>query len=245
MSNCAGTSSTDDIKEYFCDFSGLSEFAQNYLIDSLKLWAVSGLLHIVCMKHNRASIAEQPDDNEGSPSLVTVSRSEFNSSAALYAQFGPLGVFNQKSSDEVEVRLNLPVAHRFAHQLRAELTGDHWNDVMQLYHRRLSRCAQLHEHIPPNSKQPEHLSDAQVANRCFVTAKARTSPAEYWAESVGAFSTKPGRRALRDVDPDMYALMLKVVSQPERVLNPNSIEELHRFQSRMGLESLIADIASL
>lgn len=212
----------NEIIRYFQDWDRLQVAQKKYVQESLHLWAASGLLQVVrksegnCMMGNvRHGAAGVTGVRTG---YVTLDKEEFEKEIVLFRKFGTLAVVSTHHKPYVEVRVNLVVAHEFGHQVEFVLSQATQEHIESLYLERKKRQGRQTPPPPGYEGAAELLQPPQVYNRVFVSGYARTSKHEYWAECLAAFSVKEGREKLKEVDPQIHALLCQLIVKPEELL---------------------------
>jgi hypothetical protein len=225
------------IADYFEGFESLSATQQNYVVESLNVWKASGLLQVVMEGKVKMFFGKL---KEGSSACVNVdtgnavlSADEFEREVKFFQRFGVLMAVPTRVPGFIEVRLNAVVSHSFAHQLQFVLSKRTQERILELYRIRLDNCNRLHPAPEGSTLTSEVFAQAQFADSVFVAGYARTSPHEYFAEAVSAFSFKDGRDRLKEVDRDIYQLLVDLIYQPEGMLIPDREKSLLEIRAQI------------
>jgi hypothetical protein len=227
----------NEIIRYFQDFDRLSMLQKKYVVDSMQIWASSGILQVVRKSEGNAALGNVKHGAAGvtrvRTGMVDLDVEEFDRDIDLFKRFGALAVVSTRIQPYVEVRINLVVSHEFGHQLQFCLSQALQDRIDELYRARLKRSIKM---CPtPNAYEggSELLRPEYVPNRMFVSGYAKASKFEYWAESVAAFSVPEGRRLLRELDPAIHKILTEVVFHPETAFTAVLSESILDLQSSL------------
>lgn len=247
------TYAANETIRYFEDYDRVNVQQKKYVLDSLNLWACTGILQIVRKSEGNAALGSGLTNVKHGAAGVTAVRTgmvhldkdEFEKEVGYFKQWGTFAVV-QTMPQYLEVRINLVVAHEFGHQLEFCLSQKTQDRITELYEQKKSHCNKQHPLPPAYPGQSELLPKDRVFNRVFISGYARSSMHEYWAESVAAFSTLEGRKILKQLDPAVYQILQDVVQRPHEVLQLNMRDTILALQAslRMGGE-LHANILDL
>jgi hypothetical protein len=213
----------NEIIRYFEDIDRINAFQKKYVFDSMKLYALSGLLHLVRKSEGTAGLGNVKHGASGVTGVrtgkVTLDRDEFEREVQFFKKFGALMAVPSRVKPLIEVRINMVVAHEYGHQLEFCLTQSMQDHVNEIYEKRLNQCNREHP-IPEDACTLSELVEPHlVEERHFVSGYAHTSRHEYFAECVAAFAIKESRDALKKVDPELYELLMNVTLHPEKVMS--------------------------
>ncbi len=231
--------SENEMIRYFRDYDKLQIQQKKYVLDSLNIWASSGLLQIVrksegdCMlgniKHGAAGVTGVKSG------YVTLDKEEFDKEILLFKKFGALAVVGTRLKPYVEVRVNLVVAHEFGHQVEFVLSQATQEKIEQIYMERKKRADKLHPLPASYDGASELLQPPQVYNRVFISGYGRSSKHEYWAECLAAFSVKDGRQKLKELDPAMHQLLCQLLLKPQNFLRRVFTENILELRASLRL----------
>lgn len=227
----------NEIIRYFQDFDRLNQQQRDYVIESMRIWAASGILQIVRKKEGNAALGNVKHGAAGvtrvRTGMVDLDAEEFERDIDLCARFGPLAVITTRVPSYVEVRVNLVVSHEFGHQLQFCLSQAAQDRIDELYQARLARS--IAKFPPPSAYDggSELVHADQVMHREFISGYAKASVFEYWAESVAAFSFKESRKLLRQLDPGICSILEQVVFTPEKVMSAVLCEQILNLQASL------------
>lgn len=244
------TYSDNEIVRYFDDFDKLNTPQKQYVMESMRLWAATGLLQIVRKSEGVAQFGNVRHGAAGVTGVrhgnVTLDKDEFEKEIMLYKRFGALAVIAIRLQPYVEVRVNLVVSHEFGHQLEFILSQASQTRITELYE--IHKTKSVRHYPVPNGYEgfAEVLTPQQVHQRVFISGYARTSMHEYWAECVAAFSVKESRKMLKELDPAAFALLREVVLNPAKMLRPVFREQIVDLQTSLKIggeytDDLLAD----
>ncbi len=229
----------NEIIRYFQEFDKLSMTQKKYVVDSLNIWATSGILQVVRKSEGNAALGNVKHGAAGvtrvRSGMVDLDVEEFDRDIDLFKRFGSLAVVSTRVQPYVEVRINLVVSHEFGHQLQFCLSQALQNRVDELYIARLKRSVKM---CPvPNTYEggSEICRPEYVPNRMFVSGYAKASKFEYWAESVAAFSVPESRKLLKELDPAIHKILMEVVQHPETAFTPVLTEPILDLQASLRL----------
>lgn len=230
----------NEIIRYFQDWDKVNLNQKKYVLDSLEIWAKSGILQVVRKSEGNAALGNVKHGSAGvtrvRTGMVDLDAEEFERDNDLHKRFGPLAVVSTKVPPYVEVRINLVVSHEFGHQLHFCLSQSTQNRIEEFYQSRIKRSVKLCPPPPNYDGGSELLRPEYVPNRMFISGYAKASVYEYFAESVAAFSVPDSRRVLKEMDPGMHKLLTDVIYQPETGITGTLCEQVLDLQSslRMG-----------
>ncbi len=235
----------NEIIRYFQDFDKLTTQQKKYVLETMRIWALSGLLQIVRKSEGNAALGNVKHGASGVTGVrtgnVTLDREEFETEINLYNQFGPVAKVPTRTKPYVEVRINLVVSHEYGHQLEFTLSQALKDKITDLYQQRLDSCNRLHP-LPGNYEGfSELLFMKQIEHRVFISGYGRTSMHEYWAECVAAFSVKESRLMLQQLDPQVYEILHSVLFLPETSLSLSNQMEARRLQSSLRVGGELMD----
>jgi hypothetical protein len=229
----------NEIIRYFQGFDNLTALQKKYVVDTMLLWARSGILQLVRRSEGDASLGNVRHGAAGVTGVrtgnVTLDREEFEREIDLYQQFGALAVVSKGIRNLTEVRINLVVAHEFGHQLEFALMQTVQRRITELYDARKKNCERMHP-LPPNyTGFAELLEPQQVMIRHFLSGYSRASMHEYWAECVAAFSVKDSREKLKEMDPAVHSMLEDVVLRPTTMLQRTLHDTIASLQASLRL----------
>lgn len=211
----------NEIMRYFVGFDALTTVQKRYVLDTMGLWASSGLLQIVRKSEGDASLGNVKHGAAGVTGVrtgnATFDKEEFDADVGHFNRYGPLFKVG-KGPNLVEVRLSLVVPHEFGHQLEFTLTQAAQEHITEMYNQRRAACEKVHSLPPQVAAYSELLRNHQVENRHFVSGYAKSSTHEYWAECVAAFSVQETRQILKEFDSEMHKLITNLVTTPSTML---------------------------
>lgn len=233
----------NEIMRYFLDFDGLTAQQKRYVLETMQIWAASGILQLVRKSEGDASLGNVKHGAAGVTGFgtgnATFDKEEFETDVGHYNKFGPLFHVG-RPVNVLEVRLSLVVPHEFGHQLEFSLTQASQDEIASMYNQRLAACQRLHK-LPTSYGEAELLMNHQVESRHFISGYAKTSMHEYFAESVAAFSVLKTRELLREFDASMYKLLADVVLRPASRLRVVLHETLAALQASLRLGGEFSD----
>lgn len=235
----------NEIIRYFSDFDRVNGQQKKYVVDTMRLFALSGLLQLVRKSEGTAGLGNVKHGASGVTGVrtgnVTLDREEFEREVNFYKKFGALMAIPARIKPLIEVRINLVVAHEYGHQLEFCLAAAVQARIQECYQKRISVSARQH----PLPEEAETLSELiqphQIEERVFVSGYARTSWHEYWAECVAAFAVKESRDTLKMRDPEVHDLLMDVVLRPETVLSPMLQENILNLQTSLRVGGELRD----
>lgn len=166
---------------------------------------------------------------------VILSRRELDTECRLFNQWGALAFVVRAGGSKVEPRLNLIVAHEFAHHLEELLAPQVNERIQNMFAARLAACDHATEIGAPELLSRDSQTNFDAGKRHFISAQARTRLDEYWAESAAAFSDKEARESLSLVDADMHALLTELVLTPETVVADRYSEIARAVRQERGI----------
>jgi len=224
----------NEIIRYFEDFDKLTAPQKKYVKETMKFWAVAGLLQIVRKSEGTAALGNVKHGTAGVTGVrtgfVTLDREEFEKEVKLYKQYGCFWVV---ARPHLEVRLNLVVAHEYGHQLEFVLSQAAQERIQSLYEKRLRACLKLHPTPKGMDTDSELVVPESIDKRCFVSGYAKSSAHEYFAEAVAAFSVISGRQELLKIDPGMHQMLCELITTPETLVRPVFVETALSLQASL------------
>lgn len=232
----------NEIIRYFEDINRVNGPQKKYVFDTMKLFALSGLLQLVRKSEGTAGLGNVKHGASGVTGVrtgnVTLDREEFEREVNFYKKFGALMCVPSRAKPYIEIRINLVVAHEYGHQLEFCLAQAAQERIREAYEKRLEKCNRLHPLPEEAETYSEIVQPQDVEKRVFISGYARSSWHEYWAECVAAYATKESRLELKKCDPEMHELLTEVIMQPEKVLSPMLQENMLNLQTslRIGAE---------
>lgn len=235
----------NEIIRYFEQFDKLNTVQKNYVLETMRIWAASGLLQLVRKSEGTAALGNVKHGASGvtgvRTGMVTLDREEFETEITLYKRYGAVAKVSNRLKPYSEVRINLVVSHEYGHQLEFTMSQAAQDKVIALYEKRLAMCNRLH----PLPEQYEGLSELllthQIEERVFISGYSRTSMHEYWAECTAAFSVKESRDMLRAMDPAVYEILHEVLFSPEKTLTPKFEKDALRLQTSLRVGGHFTD----
>ena len=236
----------NEIIRYFKDFEQLTQIQKAYVLESMRLWAASGLLQVVRKSEGDCAMGNVKHGASGVTGVrtgnVTLDREEFEIEIGLYRKFGAIAkVANQRMRQYSEVRINLVVSHEYGHQLEFTLSQASQDKITDLYNKRLQTCNRMHPLPEAYDGLAELLLTHQIEERVFISGYARSSMHEYWAECVAAFSVKDSREMLRQMDRPVYDILADVLYNPEKTLSPKFEKDVLRLQTSLRVGGHLTD----
>lgn len=227
----------NEIIRYFVDYDAVSFPQKKYVLETMDVFAASGLLQLVRKSEGNAALGNVKHGAAGVTGVrtgnVTLDKEEFEKEVVFYKRFGPLMAMPTSIKPYLEVRINMVVAHEYGHQLEFCLSQATQGQITDLYEQHLVRCNKEHPLPPGYEGYAELLAPPEVEKRTFISGYARTSMHEYWAEAVAAFSVKSSRDVLRQVDPAIYELLKELVLHPESLVSPIHRETILELQTSL------------
>jgi hypothetical protein len=227
----------NEVIRYFKDFDAINTPQKRYVLDTMKMWAQSGLLQVIRKSEGDAALGNVKHGASGVTGVrtgnVTLDREEFEKEIMLYKRFGALAAVQHSVRPYTEVRINLVVSHEFGHQLEFCLSQASQDRVTDIYNKRLQTCDRLHPRPEEYEGGSELLLPQQVEERIFISGYSRASMHEYWAEATAAFSVTESRRLLKQLDPLVYDVLCEVIHTPEKVLSPKFEKDIQKLQSSL------------
>lgn len=228
----------NEVMRYFVDYDRINQAQRKYVLDTMKLFALSGLLQLVRKSEGTAGLGNVKHGAAGVTGVrtgnVTLFKDDFEKEVNFYKRFGALMVIPfTRLKPFVEVRINLVVAHEYGHQLEFCLAQASQQRIQDIYEERLQKAAKLHPIPDEAGTVSEIVEPHEIEKRTFVSGYARSSWHEYWAECVAAFAVRESRDELRNRDPQIYELLCDVVLQPEKVLSPRLQESMLSLQTSL------------
>jgi hypothetical protein len=235
----------NEIIRYFKDYEQCNQVQKAYVLETMRLWAASGLLQIVRKSEGDCAMGNVKHGASGVTGVrtgnVTLDRDEFETEIRLYRQYGSVAKVANRLRPYSEVRINLVVSHEYGHQLEFTLSHAYQDKVTDLYNQRLQSCNRLHPLPEGYEGFAELLLTHQIEERVFISGYARTSMHEYWAECVAAFSVKESREMLRNMDPAVYQILYDVVFSPEKTLSPLHEQDSLKLQTSLRVGGHLTD----
>ena len=112
----ADRSYTDnETMRYFDGFDALPSLQKKYVLETMALWARTGLLQVIRKSEGDASLGNVKHGVTGVTRIrsgkVTLDKEEFENEVTYYKKYGPMWVVPKNIRDYLEVRLNLVVSH--------------------------------------------------------------------------------------------------------------------------------------
>ena len=235
---------SSNISKYFEGFSELNSDAQKYLEATLSFFDKCGFVGLLIKygKHARLDdLGERLSIQENDYSVFD--RNQFEREIAFFQKFGAFMAVPNKKAPLIEVRLNLVVAHEMAHQIQM-LVEEKWLDqFVNMYNERHQTC----EHTVG---VPELIMPYELEKRHFVTAYARLSPWEFFAESFCCFAVRDAHIKLRSIDFEVYEHLCELFHSPEKMfempwkMTLASIRAFHKVDRESVLNLLEDGMAS-
>jgi hypothetical protein len=227
------------------DFDKLNQVQKSYVLETMKLWAASGVLQIVRKSEGDAGLGNVKHGASGVTGVrtgkVTLDREELETEITLYKKFGPIAKIQTRIRPYSEVRINLVVSHEFGHQLEFTLSQACQDKIDELYQTHLERCNRMHPLPEGYEGYSELLLTHQIEQRVFISGYSRASMHEYWAESVAAFSVKESRDMLKQMDPGVYEILEQVLFSPEKTLSPKHELDALKLQASLRAGGELSD----
>jgi hypothetical protein len=235
----------NEIMRYFVDFDRINGPQKKYVFETMRIFAMCGLLQIVRKSEGTAGLGNVKHGASGVTGVrtgnVTLDREEFEREVNFFKKFGPLMAVPSRPKPYIEVRLNMVVPHEYGHQLEFCLSAAAQNKVQEIYERRLHNCNRLHPLPEEAETYSELIQPAQLEERMFISGYARTSWHEYFAECVGAFANKESRETLKQHDPELHQLLLDVILQPEKALGTLLQKDMLNLQTSLRVGGELQD----
>jgi hypothetical protein len=235
----------NEVIRYFEQYDSLQQAQQRYVMESMLIWAKSGILQVVRKSEGTAGLGNVKHGASGVTSVrrgvVTLDRDEFETELKLFKQWGALASAKTRFGPYYEVRLNMVVAHEFGHQLHFCLSQATQDRIKQMYEKKRTQCDRVHALPPEIESHSELLQAHQIPNRVFISGYARSSEHEYWAEAVGAFSCVESRIQLLEIDTEIHNLLVDIVLKPEEVMRPVVQEVIGDLQASLKLAGEFPD----
>lgn len=230
---------------YFMDYDQLNGTQKKYLFENLRIWASSGLLQVVRKSEGNCALGNVKHGAAGQTGVrtgnVTLDKEEFDRDIDYYYKHGVFAAVYTRIKDFLEVRVNLVVAHEFGHQLEFVLSQATQDKIKDLYRERKKRCDKLHPLPEEYPGAAELIPQQNIDKRVFISGYARSTHHEYWAECAAAFSVKPSREYLKQLDPAVYDILCKIVFEPETVLRPVLVEPIMALQASLRVGGELHD----
>lgn len=235
----------NEIIRYFSDFDRVNGQQKKYVIDTMKVFALCGLVQLVRKSEGTAGLGNVKHGASGVTGVrtgnVTLDREEFEREVNFYKKFGALMAIPSRVKSLLEVRINLVVAHEYGHQLEFCLAQHVQHRIKEAYEKRLATSQKMH----PLPDEVETLSELvqhhMIEERVFVSGYARTSWHEYWAECVASFAVKESRDVLKQRDPEVHQLLSDVALRPETVLSTVNKENILNLQTSLRVGGELDD----
>lgn len=235
----------NEIIRYFKDYEQLNQIQKAYVLETMRLWAASGLLQIVRKSEGDCAMGNVKHGASGVTGVrtgnVTLDREEFETEIKLYRQYGAVAKVANRLRPYSEVRINLVVSHEFGHQLEFTLSQVSQDKITDLYNKRLQTCNRVHPLPDGYEGLAELLLTHQIEERVYISGYARSSMHEYWAECVAAFSVKESRDMLKQMDPAVYQILHDVLFSPEKTLSPKFEESSLKLQTSLRVGGHLTD----
>lgn len=227
----------NEIMRYFVDIDRINGPQKKYVFDTMKLFAMCGLLQVVRKSEGTAGLGNVKHGASGVTGIrtgnVTLDREEFEREVNFFKKFGSLMAVPSRPKPYIEVRLNMVVPHEYGHQLEFCLSAAAQKHVEEIYDRRLSDCNRLHPLPEEAETYSELIQPQQLEDRIFVSGYARVSWHEYFAECVAAFANKESRETLKQYDPVLHQLLMDVVMFPEKVMSTMLQKDILNLQASL------------
>jgi hypothetical protein len=235
----------NEIIRYFEDYDKLNTLQKSYVLDTMRLWAASGVLQIVRKSEGDAALGNVKHGASGVTSIrsgkVNIDREEFETEITLYKRFGPVAKIQTRVRPYYEVRVNLVVSHEFGHQLEFTLSQTFQERIEDLYQDRLSSCNKLHPLPEAYEGGSELLLMHQIDERVFISGYCRSTFHEYWAECVAAFSVKESRELLKTMDPEVHEMLHDIIFAPEKSLSVKHERDALKLQTSLRVGGELTD----
>ncbi len=238
----------NEIIRYFDGFDALNALQKKYILETMALWSSCGILQIVRKSEGDASLGNVKHGATGVTRIrtgnVSLDKEEFEREVNFFKKYGPIMNVSKNGKGQLEVRLNLVMAHEFGHQVDFVLMAAVQEQVLELYEKRKKGCDKLHRLAGPDQSS-ELLMPQQLEQRHFISGYAKASAHEYWAESLAAFSLKETRDYLKEVDPVIYQIMVSLIKNPTAVFSRVLHETLIGLQASLRLGGEFTDELSI
>jgi hypothetical protein len=229
----------NEIIRYFENYDKLSMPQKNYVLKNLELWSRLGLVQIVRKSEGTAAIGNVRHGTAGVTGVrtgyVTFDKEEFEREVEQFKQFGALSVVATRLNSFVEVRSNQVVAHEYGHQLEFVLSQAAQEEIHELYNKKADASNKIFPSPRGYEGSSEIIPPDKLEKRLFVSGYSRSSFHEYFAEGVSTFSVKESREVLKQVDPELHAFLLKLVSHPEQVVRTVLVDTVLALQASLRL----------
>ncbi len=227
----------NEVNRYFLDIDRVNGPQKKYVFDTMRLYSVCGLLHMISRKEGRAGLGNVKHGASGVTAIrtgnVTLDREEFEREVNFFKKFGSLMAVPARTKPLIEVRLNMVVSHEYGHQLEFWLSEATKARVTEIYEKRIRDSQRLY----PIPEEAETLSELiqphQIEQRIFISGYARSSFNEYWAECVAAFAIKESRTLLKQCDLEIHEILKEVVMKPEQTLSALAHEHMLNLQTSL------------
>lgn len=203
---------SSNISRYFEGFSKLNVDAQQYLKTTLSFFDKCGFVGLLIKygKHARLeALGERLSWQDNDYSVVD--RVQFEREIVFFQKFGAFMAIPNVQKPLIEVRLNLVVAHEMAHQIQMLLQEKWLDKFVKLYNERQQVCTH-------SVGMPELILPEELEQRHFITAYARLSPWEFFAESFCCFAVRDAHLELRAIDSEVHEHLCELFHSPERVI---------------------------
>ncbi|HEY9792642.1 MAG TPA: hypothetical protein V6D22_19735 [Candidatus Obscuribacterales bacterium] len=235
---------TGELSNYFQGFDQLPPEQQNYIAESLALWVAAGYIDVLI--NNKMSAKVGRVNHGGSLAdrdnrCVTLCGEELQTELMLFQKFGPLAKIPSRTKGFVEARLNLVAAHEMAHQIYTLLSPDTRAQIDAMHRNRVQRCDQIHPLPDGYDGNAELVTEVQLIERVFLSGYSRSSPEEYFAESLAAFSIKSSREKLKAIDAEIFELMHRLVFEANEMLDSKWHEQIARSQAERKRRQELTD----
>lgn len=235
----------NEIMRYFVDFDRINGPQKKYVMDTMKIFALSGLLQTVRKSEGTAGLGNVKHGASGVTGVrtgnVTLDREEFEREVNFFKKFGALMAVPSRAKPLIEVRLNMVVSHEYGHQLEFCLSKAAQDKIQEVYEKRALSSSRLHPLPEEAETYSELIQPNQVDERIFISGYARTSWHEYFAECVAAFAIKDSRDMLKQCDGEIHELLTEVISKPEKVLSPMLQEGMLNLQTSLRVGGVLPD----
>jgi hypothetical protein len=235
----------NEVIRYFEHYDGLNTVQKKYVLETMRIWAASGILQVVRKSEGTAALGNVKHGASGVTGVrtgyVTLDREEFEKEIVLFKRFGPLAVVATRVKPYHEVRINLVVSHEFGHQLEFTLSQACQDRITTIYEEQLKRCDRLHPLPGEYEGLSELVRPEQVHDRIYISGYSRTSMHEYFAEATAAFSVKESRDLLKVHDPGIWEVLRGVVQEPDLTLTPRHVDKILELQCSLRVGGVLAD----
>lgn len=229
----------NEIIRYFENYEALPKAQKDFVVHNMQLWAKTGLLQIVRKSEGTAALGNVKHGAAGVTGVrtgfVTLDKEEFEKEINLAKKFGDLVVAGLPIKPYIEIRLNMVVAHEFGHQLEFVLSQSTQEQVADLFAKKKDLSMKLFPQPDNFDGTQELLIPQKLQERIFISGYSRTSFHEYFAEAVAAFSVREARQQLRQIDPEIFAILEKIIFEPEKMLRPVFVEVIQILRQSLKI----------